>query len=50
MAFMIPQDVIAFKTEGEKQFYLFLETVAKPDSDYTIWLILIWIDNNRKII
>jgi hypothetical protein len=37
MAFMIPQDVEEFKTEGEKQFYFFLETVAKPDNDYLAW-------------
>jgi hypothetical protein len=37
MALMIPQDVKEFKTEGEKQFYAFLESVAKPDSRYIAW-------------
>ena len=35
MAFMIPQDVQEYKTEGEKQFYAFLELYAKPDASYT---------------
>lgn len=34
MAFMLPQDVQEFTTDGEKQFYLFLELVAKPDDKY----------------
>ena len=34
MAFMIPSDIEAFHTEGERQFYLFLMKVAKPDSDH----------------
>jgi len=29
---MIPENVETFTTEGEKQFYRFLESVAKPDS------------------
>ena len=37
MAFMIPQDVEEFKTEGEKQFYKFLESTAKPDAGYMAW-------------
>ena len=31
---MIPENVETFTTEGEKQFYRFLESVAKPDSQY----------------
>ena len=34
MATMIPENVEIFTTEGEKQFYRFLESVAKPDSQY----------------
>jgi hypothetical protein len=37
MATMIPENVEAFTTEGEKQFYKFLESVAKPDSRYITW-------------
>ena len=37
MAFMIPQDVEEFKTDGEKQFYKFLESAAKPDVGYLAW-------------
>jgi len=37
MAFMIPQDVEEFKTEGEKHFYAFLEFNAKPDATYLAW-------------
>ena len=37
MATMIPKDIDEFKTEGEKRFYRFLESVAKPDQKYTIW-------------
>jgi hypothetical protein len=34
---MIPENVEIFTTEGEKQFYRFLESVAKPDSQYIAW-------------
>ncbi len=34
MATMIPENVKYFKTDGERQFYKFPETVAKPDSRY----------------
>ncbi|MFZ5573029.1 MAG: DEAD/DEAH box helicase [Thermodesulfobacteriota bacterium] len=34
---MIPPDVETFTTEGEKQFYRFLENVAKPDSNFIAW-------------
>ncbi len=37
MATMIPESVERFKTEGEKQFYRFLEKVAKPDAQYISW-------------
>ena len=37
MAIMIPKDVKEFKTEGERQFYKFLEVVAKPDSRHITW-------------
>ena len=37
MATMIPENVGRFTTEGEKQFYRFLESVAKPDSQYIAW-------------
>jgi len=37
MAIMIPENVDIFDTEGEKQFYLFLEAIAKPDNSYIIW-------------
>jgi len=37
MATMIPENVEYFKTDGERQFYKFLETVAKPDSRYFAW-------------
>ena len=37
MALMIPDNIEQFTTEGEKQFYKFLETVAKPDSRYISW-------------
>jgi hypothetical protein len=37
MAIMIPENVEAFKTEGEKRFYNFLASVAKPDRDYMTW-------------
>ena len=34
---MIPENVEIFTTKGEKQFYRFLESVAKPDSRYIAW-------------
>ncbi len=34
---MIPENVETFTTEGEKQLYRFLESVAKPDSQYIAW-------------
>jgi len=37
MALMIPDGVNSFTTEGEKQFYRFLEAIAKPDSRYITW-------------
>ncbi|MFC1516894.1 UvrD-helicase domain-containing protein, partial [Thermodesulfobacteriota bacterium] len=37
MATMIPENVECFITEGEKQFYRFLESVAKPDSQNIVW-------------
>ncbi|MEX1329746.1 MAG: 3'-5' exonuclease [Desulfobacterales bacterium] len=37
MAIMIPENVEEFKTEGERQFYKFLEAVAKPDSRHITW-------------
>ena len=37
MATMIPENVKRFTTEGESQFYRFLEAVAKPDSQYIVW-------------
>jgi hypothetical protein len=37
MAFMIPQDVQEYKTDGEKQFYAFLESYAKPDTAFIAW-------------
>ncbi len=37
MAVMIPDDVEQFSTDGERQFYGFLKTAAKPDSKYTAW-------------
>ena len=37
MATMIPENIRTFTTEGEKQFYRFLESVAKPDSQYIAW-------------
>ena len=37
MATMIPENVEEFKTEGERQFYKFLEAVAKPDSRHITW-------------
>jgi hypothetical protein len=37
MATMIPNDVKEFHTEGEKVFFRFLQSVAKPDSPYVDW-------------
>ena len=37
MAAMIPNNIDEFKTDGEKRFHRFLESVAKPDLKYTIW-------------
>ena len=37
MATMIPSDVDQFTTDGERQFYRFLERVARPDSRYLSW-------------
>lgn len=37
MATMIPENVKQFTTEGEKQFYRFLESVAKPDAQNFVW-------------
>jgi len=37
MATMIPENVEIFTTEGERQFYRFLESVAKPNSQYIVW-------------
>lgn len=34
---MIPENVKTFTTEGERQFYKFLEVVAKPDSRHITW-------------
>ena len=37
MATTIPANGESFITEGEKQSYLFLEAVAKPDAQYLCW-------------
>ena len=37
MATMIPENVETFTTEGEGQFYKFIEAVAKPDSRHITW-------------
>ncbi len=37
MATMIPDDIQEFGTEGEKAFFKFVQSVAKPDSHYTCW-------------
>jgi len=34
MATMVPKNVEIFTTEGEKQFYRFLESIVKPDFKY----------------
>ena len=37
MAIMIPNDVEEFGTDGERVFFNFLCSVAKPDSRYIVW-------------
>jgi hypothetical protein len=37
MAFMIPDDVSSFKTQGEGRVYAFLKSVAKPDDQFISW-------------
>jgi hypothetical protein len=37
MATMIPNDVEEFQTEGERVFFRFLQSVAKPDLRYVAW-------------
>jgi hypothetical protein len=37
MAIMIPNDVEEFGTDGERVFFNFLRSVAKPDSRYVAW-------------
>ena len=37
MAYMISQRVDQFTTEGERQTYRFLESVAKPDNRFVCW-------------
>ena len=37
MAIMIPNDVEEFGTDGERVFFDFLRSVAKPDSRYIVW-------------
>jgi superfamily I DNA and RNA helicase len=37
MATMIPDNVEAFKTDGEGRFYKFLETTARPDEQHIAW-------------
>ena len=37
MATIIPENVETFTTEGEGQFYKFLEAVAKSDSRHITW-------------
>jgi hypothetical protein len=37
MATTIPSDVEEFQTEGERVFFRFLQSVAKPDSRYVAW-------------
>ena len=37
MAIMIPNDVEEFGREGERVFFNFLRSVAKPDSRYIAW-------------
>lgn len=37
MATMIPNEVNAFTTDGERTFFRFLQSCAKPDDRYTAW-------------
>jgi hypothetical protein len=37
MAIMIPNDVEEFQTEGERVFFRFLQSAAKPDCRYVTW-------------
>lgn len=37
MATMIPSGIDSFKTEGEKNFYRFLQLCAKPDDKHIAW-------------
>jgi len=37
MATMIPSDDVEFATDGERQFYGFIQSVAKPDSQFLCW-------------
>jgi hypothetical protein len=37
MASMIPDYINEFTTEGERRFYHFLQSFAKPDDHYTTW-------------
>ena len=36
-AIMIPNDVEEFQPEGERVFFRFLRSVAKPDAPYLSW-------------
>ena len=40
MATMIPNDVEEFQTIGERVFFRFLQSVAKPVSRYVSWYLL----------
>jgi hypothetical protein len=37
MATMIPNDVEDLQTEGERVFFRFLQSVARPDYSYVAW-------------
>jgi hypothetical protein len=37
MATMIPKGIEEFKTDGERRFFRFLASVAKPDHEFTSW-------------
>jgi hypothetical protein len=37
MPTMIPKDVEEFQTEGERIFFKFLWSIAKPSSRYVAW-------------
>lgn len=37
MATMIPSGILTFTTPGERAFYRFLQTCAKPDDRYIAW-------------